>query len=156
MKMKIRYIAVLLASLLLGSCDSSVYNKMKEIPDANWDMNYPVKFDFENNDTTSLYDFFVLIRHNTDYAYNNLYCFVTTTMPGDSVTCDTIEFVLADPDGKWIGDGTGHLRTDDVMISRKFSFPRIGLYSFEFQQAMRDTVLTGITDIGIRISPTSL
>ncbi|MPM80640.1 Gliding motility lipoprotein GldH [bioreactor metagenome] len=147
---------VVLISLVAGGCDDSLYNKMKEIPDARWDMNYPAKFDVEVSDTAALYDFYVLIRHNTDYTYSNLYTFVTTTMPGDSISRDTIEFILATPDGQWIGEGSSHLRTDEVLISRKFVFPKAGLYSFEFQQAMRDSVLEGITDIGIRISPTKL
>lgn len=149
-------IAFAFISVGLSSCDDSLYYKMKEIPDARWDMNYPAKFDVEVSDTKVVYDFFVLIRHNTDYTNSNLYTFVTTTMPGDSISRDTIEFILAEPDGKWIGEGTGYLRTNDVLISRKFVFSEPGLYSFEFQQAMRDTVLEGITDIGIRISPTKL
>jgi gliding motility-associated lipoprotein GldH len=142
--------------VIATACDDSLFNKMKEIPDAKWDMKYPVKFDVQVEDTTALYDFYVLIRHNTDYTFSNLYTFVTTTMPGDSIARDTIEFILAAPDGKWIGDGNGYLRSDEVLISRKFVFPKQGLYSFEFQQAMRDTLLQGITDIGIRISPTKL
>ena len=138
----------------LAGCDNSLYNKMKEIPDAKWDMKHPVKFDVEITDTNKMYDFYVLIRHNTDYTYGSLYTFVTTTFPGDSMTRDTIEFILAEPDGKWIGDGSGYLRSNEVMISSKFVFPKPGLYSFEFQQAMRDTVLTGISELGIRITPT--
>ncbi|MGD9493815.1 MAG: gliding motility lipoprotein GldH [Bacteroidales bacterium] len=150
------FIFSLLFSFLLFGCDDSLYNKMKEIPNARWDMNYPAKFDVEVSDTAILYDFYVLIRHNTDYTHSNLYTFVTTTMPGDSITRDTIEFILAEPDGRWIGEGSGYLRTNEVLISRKFAFPRAGLYSFEFQQAMRDTLLSGITDFGVRISPTNL
>jgi len=137
-----------------SSCDNSLYNKMKEIPDAKWEMNRPIKFDVEITDTTEMYDFYVLIRHNTDYTYGNLYTFVNTTFPGDSITRDTIEFILAEPDGKWIGDGSGYLRSNEVMISTKFVFPKPGLYSFEFQHAMRDSVLNGISELGIRIKPT--
>lgn len=148
--------AILLFSLVIQSCDDAVYNKMKPVSPEGWHMNEPVKFDVEVSDTSTLYDFYVMIRHQTDYAYSNLYCFVSTTMPGDSISTDTIEFVLAQPDGTWIGNGTGSLRTNDVLISRKFVFPSTGLYSFEFTQAMRDTMLTGITDLGIRITPTPL
>jgi gliding motility-associated lipoprotein GldH len=101
MKKVFRILSVLLLVVAAASCDSSIYNKMKEIPDSKWDMNYPVKFDVDIADTTTLFDFFVLLRHNTDYAYNNV-------------------------------------------------------YSFEFQQAMRDTILNGVSDIGIKIKPTPL
>lgn len=156
MKKVFRILSVLLLVVAAASCDSSIYNKMKEIPDSKWDMNYPVKFDVDIADTTTLFDFFVLLRHNTDYAYNNVYFFITTTMPGDSITRDTVEFILADPDGNWIGNGSGYLKSHEILISRKFIFPSKGLYSFEFQQAMRDTILNGISDIGIKIKPTPL
>lgn len=156
MKKALRLISVVMMVVAATACDSSVYNKMKEIPDAKWPMDYPVKFDVDISDTATLFDFFVLLRHNTDYTYNNVYFFITTTMPGDSITCDTVEFLLADPDGNWIGNGSGFLKTNEILISRKFRFPTEGLYSFEFQQAMRDTVLNGITDIGIKIKPTPL
>jgi gliding motility-associated lipoprotein GldH len=154
MKKNIFIVAIL--TFLLYSCDDSLYNKTKDIPSMHWNMNNIVKFDVEVSDTFQLYDFYVIIRHNTDYAYSNLYTFVTTTMPNDSITRDTIEFILAQPDGKWIGKGNGFLRTNEVLISRKFAFPHKGLYTFEFQQAMRDTDLVGISDIGIRVSPTNL
>ncbi len=136
---------------MFTSCDRDVYNKMKEIPDANWSMNTPYKFDINIKDSTAFYDFYVLLRHNTDYMYSNVYFFITTSMPQDSLSMDTLEFILATPDGKWIGDGNGFIRSHEIMINKQFLFPRTGLYTFEFNQAMRDEVLYGITDIGIRI-----
>ncbi len=156
MKKAFRLFSILFLVVAAAACDSSVYNKMKEIPDSKWSMDYPIKFDVEISDTTTLFDFFVLLRHNTDYAYNNVYFFITSTTPSDSITCDTVEFILADPDGNWIGNGSGYLKSHEILISRKFRFPSEGLYSFEFQQAMRDTVLDGISDIGIKIKPTPL
>ncbi|MBN2730283.1 MAG: gliding motility lipoprotein GldH [Bacteroidales bacterium] len=145
---------IILLSLLVlcfTSCDNDVYNKMKEIPDANWDMNETYKFDVDIQDTADFYDFYILLRHNTDYLYSNAYFFITTTMPGDSLSVDTVEFILATPEGQWIGNGSSFIRSHEIMISKNFMFPNAGLYTFEFKQAMRDSVLHGITDIGIRI-----
>ncbi|PLW92785.1 MAG: hypothetical protein C0592_08995 [Marinilabiliales bacterium] len=134
-----------------ASCERDVYNKMKEIPDADWQINDSYKFDVDIEDGSEFYDFYVLLRHNTDYLYSNAYFFITTTMPGDSISVDTVEFILATPEGQWIGNGNGFIRSHEIMISKQFMFPEAGLYTFEFNQAMRDTVLHGITDIGIRI-----
>lgn len=144
---------ILLSLIIVAfiACDRDVYNKMKEIPDANWDINDTYKFDVDITDSTDFYDFYVLLRHNTDYLYSNVYFFITTTMPDDSISVDTVEFILATPDGQWIGNGNGFVRSHEIMISKQFMFPGSGLYTFEFKQAMRDTVLHGITDIGIRI-----
>lgn len=148
-----RNLFLIVVVLFFASCSDPLYNKMKEIPDAKWDMNYPLKFDVEVNDTTKLWDFYVLIRHNTDYAWSNIYTFVTTISPDDSIKNDTIEFLLSYPDGKWIGKGNGDIRSNEILISKNFVFPEKGLYSFEFQQGMRDSVLVGICDFGIRIIP---
>ena len=137
--------------LTFASCESDVYNKMKEIPEADWNMNDAYKFDVDITDSTEFYDFYVLLRHNTDYLYSNVYFFITATMPGDSISVDTVEFILATPEGQWIGNGNGFVRSHEIMISKQFMFPSTGLYTFEFKQAMRDSVLHGITDIGIRI-----
>lgn len=150
--MKIKnLIGITLLLLVSASCVNDVYNKMKEIPNANWHINDTYKFDVEINEDSEFYDFYVLLRHNTNYLYSNVYFFITTTMPGDSISVDTVEFILATPEGQWIGNGNGFIRSHEILVSKQFMFPSKGLYTFEFNQAMRDTVLHGITDIGIRI-----
>lgn len=152
--MKYLYIFIIIISFT--ACDKAVYNKMKEIPDAQWSLNDVYKFDVQIEDSAALYDFNVLLRHNTDYLYNNVYFFITTTMPGDSITKDTVEFILATQEGKWIGNGNSYIRSHKILISKQFMFPSTGLYTFEFEQAMRDSILIGITDIGINISKSKM
>ena len=145
-----RYIILAFIAALISACGNDVYNKMKEIPDANWHLDDSYKFDVDIDEPTDFYDFYVLLRHNTVYLYSNAYFFITTTMPGDSISVDTVEFILATPEGQWIGNGNGFIKSHEIMISKQFMFPDTGLYTFEFNQAMRDTVLHGITDIGSR------
>lgn len=137
--------------LLLTACGGSLFDRMKPLENANWKINESVKFDIDIQDTINRYDFYITLRHNTDYAYCNLYIFVNSTIPGEEMKRDTIEFILADEEGNWIGNGNGQLRTNEFLISRQYVFPKAGLYTFEFEQAMRDSVLLGITDIGINI-----
>lgn len=136
---------------VITACDNSLFDRMKPIENASWNMRQSVKFDVDISDTISRYDFYITLRHNTDYQYSNLYVFVNSTSPGQEMKKDTIEFILADDKGNWMGNGSGQLRTNEFLISRQYVFPIAGLYTFEFEQAMRDSVLLGITDIGINI-----
>ena len=151
-----KYLYIFLIIIAFTACDKAVYNRMKEIPDAQWSLNDIYKFDVEIEDSAAFYDFHVLLRHNTDYLYSNVYFFISTTIPGDSITRDTVEFILATQDGRWIGNGNSYIRSHNILISRQFIFPSTGLYTFEFEQAMRDSVLIGITDIGINISKSKM
>jgi len=66
---------------------------------------------------------------------------------------DTIEFVLADIEGRWLGKGWGAIKDNSVLLNRSMRFPLKGKYEFKIQQAMRVDTLDGISDIGIQITP---
>jgi gliding motility-associated lipoprotein GldH len=102
-------------------------------------------------DTTTFYNFYINVRNNDDYAFRNLYLFLTTRMPNHNRTRDTLELILADPQGNWLGKGFGALHDNQILVRRNLSFPLAGSYTFSLQQAMRQDVLKGITDAGIRI-----
>ena len=85
------------------------------------------------------------------YAYRNLYLFLTTRLPNNNRTRDTLELILADPQGNWLGKGFGALHDNQILVRRNLSFPLAGRYTFSLQQAMRQDVLEGVADVGIRI-----
>ncbi|MBR4137693.1 MAG: gliding motility lipoprotein GldH, partial [Bacteroidales bacterium] len=101
------------------------------------------------NDTLTDYAFYLNIRHLENYRYSNLYVFMHTTFPNGNVTHDTIECILAMPDGRWMGKGSGTMRSANVLLNPALRFPLSGEYHFEIEQAMREKELRGITDIGL-------
>ena len=66
---------------------------------------------------------------------------------------DTIELILADVEGKWLGKGWGAVKENSILLSGDMRFPLKGQYEFKIQQAMRVDTLDGISDIGIRMTP---
>jgi gliding motility-associated lipoprotein GldH len=64
---------------------------------------------------------------------------------------DTLECVLADNYGRWIGKGGGSLHQLPVSFMQQIKFPKPGTYKFELIQGMREDTLAGIHDIGLRI-----
>ena len=61
--------------------------------------------------------------------------------------------VLADEYGKWFGSGWGASYQQTISYKTDFNFPRKGRYSISVQQGMRDDVIPGITEVGIKITP---
>lgn len=110
-----------------------------------------VPFDVTVNDTVGIYSFGLNLRHSEDYRYSNLYVFMHTEMPNGNVTHDTIQCLLAAPDGRWVGKSSGSLRDYHVVLNPNLRFPLEGVYYFEIEQAMREPVLKGICDIGLFI-----
>jgi gliding motility-associated lipoprotein GldH len=138
-------------ALAFTACTSSNFNMRAVIPEAEWDQNYHVAFDVPIDDTISGYVFGIGLRHLENYRYSNLFVFLHTKMPNGNVTHDTIECTLATPEGRWIGKSSGSMRDRIVPLNDNLFFPMNGTYHFELEQAMREPVLKGISDIGLYI-----
>ena len=140
--------------LLLGftACDSKrVYEQNIDIPEYIWDKDNPVYFDVEIKDTVSLHNVYINIRNASGYAYSNLYLFLDTKYPNNSMSRDTIECILADPSGKWLGDGSGDIWDNQILFKKNVRFKQIGTYKFRYEQAMRMPKLPMMMDVGLRI-----
>ena len=145
-------ISVIGIMIISFSCNTDcIYEKNKKVNVSAWNMSEIVKFDVSISDTISKNDFFINIRNSTEYSFSNIFFFITTTFPDGGTTRDTIECFLADINGKWLGKGLGKFKDNRILFKRNMSFPSKGIYSFEFEQAMRVENIKGIDEIGIRI-----
>ena len=88
-----------------------------------------------------------------DYNYRNLWLFITCEAETGEEFTDTLNCVLADEYGKWFGSGWGASYQQTISYKTDFNFPRKGRYSISVQQGMRDDVIPGITEVGIKITP---
>jgi gliding motility-associated lipoprotein GldH len=153
-KLRITSLLFFLSFLLfLSSCDSKrVYEKNKEITDAQWNYLKKIKFDdVVINDVASTYNVYINLRNSVDYRYRNIYFFLDIKFPDNNITRDTVECIIADEKGKWLGKGMGKIKDCRILFLRNVKFPSAGTYIFSFEQGMREDVLEGITDVGIRI-----
>lgn len=152
------YIAILFLSCLLFSCGSNIDYSSFERFDENtgWAKSVQPKFEYTCKDTNALYDVYINVRHAESYPFRNLFLFLHTTNPKGTVITDTIECILADDRGKWLGSGMGDLFDNAVLYKKNTRFTG-GKYTFAFEQAMRYgdknviDPLPLILDIGITI-----
>jgi len=145
-----KFVYIALVTILMVSCGGNrLYDESVIIPGAKWDNQNVPYFDVTVDDTLADYAFYLNIRHLESYSYSNLYVFMHTEFPNGNVTHDTIECTLAYPDGRWMGKGSGTMRSAKIMLNPCLRFPLSGVYRFEIEQAMREKELRGITDVGI-------
>jgi gliding motility-associated lipoprotein GldH len=138
--------------LIMTGCEKrAVFDNNKTFSGDVWKSDQVIRFDVEIKDTVNIHKFYLNLRHKTDYRFANIFLFINTTYPDGNEARDTVECVLADPSGKWLGKGITNIRDYQVLLRRGLRFPQNGTYIFEFEQAMREPELTGLMDIGLRI-----
>ncbi len=138
--------------LLFAACDDSrIYEENKKIEGNRWKSNEPVEFEVEITDTNQAVNAYVNLRNTADYGFSNIYLYLTTTFPGGKESKDTLNCMLADKNGKWMGTGAGDLLDNRIMLKRNVYFNQKGKYKFRFEHAMRVDPLPNITDVGFRI-----
>ncbi len=143
---------LLFTILILSSCDPDrVYEKNIKIPDAIWQRDNIVRFELVVEDTISSHNLYVNVRNSNLYPVSNLYLYITTTAPSGHAIKDTVEVILADSRGKWLGSGLGDIWDLQQLYKDNVRFAQSGKYSFEFEQAMRYDKLPFILDVGLRV-----
>ncbi len=153
MKTPFQFVIFTLFLLGFASCDSRiVISENKSLNDAKWSRDQTFTFPFQINDTSISHNVYVNLRHGNNYAYNNLYLFVLTESPSGKTAKDTVQMILSDPKGNWLGKGIGAIYDYKFMFKNKLKFPETGNYSIRLEQAMRDPVLSEISDVGVKIS----
>ena len=146
----ISMLAIFLLLVMTGCDPNRVYEENKEIQGYDWKMQEPVRFKVQVEDTISSHSIYVNIRNYSDYPYSNIYLFIHVTSPAGDKLTDTVNYVLADKRGKWLGRGLGDLYYIRLPYKQNIRFPYKGIYVFNIEQGMR-TNLRGIRDIGLRV-----
>lgn len=155
MKQIFSYFIIVFILTGIVSCDRKrVFESYYELDKKGWNKDSVVVFNVQLTDTIKNHNLYVNIRNKGSYAYSNLWLFLTVNSPDGKMRTDTVEFTLAEPSGKWKGSGIGGLHDNQILFKNSVYFPRKGEYKFMIKQGMRDNVLEGIRDIGIRIEKT--
>lgn len=155
--------SILFISLFVSSCDSKrVFDQYQSLPN-HWNKDSVVSFTFQGPDTTNTYDLFINIRNNNDYAYSNLFLITEMNFPNGKVIVDTLEYKMAYPNGKWMGNGFSDIKENKLWYKENVQFSEIGTYQINIRHAMRQNGevegiddLQGITEVGFSIEKNNL
>ena len=148
----IRTLALIGTIVMFISCDSSiVFEEYKSFENQKWNTDSVAFFNYANSDTTSKKTIKIKLRHTVEYEFQNLFLFIETDV------MDTVELMLANKEGMWLGSGIGDVREFEFEYQNAKLFSKKGYYSFKIEQAMRYgmaekiQILNNVLAVGISI-----
>jgi gliding motility-associated lipoprotein GldH len=143
------------ALCLASACDSArIYERYKDLPVEGWHKDSLAVFEVDVDDTTTFNNVYINLRNTSSYPFCNLYLFVTARSPQGLAVRDTVEYMLSDDYGRWLGKGFSKYIDNRLIFRKQVQFPRRGVYQFEIQQGMRMDVLPHVSNVGLRIERT--
>ena len=145
--------------ILLFSCESKNIHYHSFL-DSSWNSGENIKFDITTKDSTQVRTSNISIRHNTSYKYQNIIFLLHHSFKENLILTDTINFDLAEDDGRWIGVGKSNIKeiTKTILTPKTY---QNGLQSFSLELAMRDNAsnkiekLNNISDVSFYLSSTN-
>jgi len=139
-------------SILAIGCDQRrVYDSYHSPGKEGWPVDSLVVFSFGIQNSTRNHDIYLNVRNDKNYEYSNLWLFVRIIPPRGEVLTDTLQMVLADPSGRWLGKGFTGVFHSSIAYRTGVFFPVPGEYKVEIKHGMRPQVLKGLTHVGLRV-----
>jgi gliding motility-associated lipoprotein GldH len=129
-----------------------VFEKNVIIPNQQWQGSFKPEIDFKIDDTASLYNLYLVLRHTDAYNYNNIWIKASVRQPGDlKPRSQQYNVILATNEKGWLGSGMDDIYDQRVMIQPQTKFTKSGDYHFTLEQIMREDPLLHILSVGLRI-----
>ena len=148
----VRMVAAISVLWLAASCsNTAMYDCTIDMPGEQWNRDSLLTFKVDVTDTVTPYNILFCNRITGQYPYSNMFLFITIVAPDRSRQTDTLECILADKKGKWLGKGFGSVWSNTISYKQNIIFPQSGAYIFYIEQAMRIENLPHVLDAGLRI-----
>jgi gliding motility-associated lipoprotein GldH len=147
-----RIIFVFLSLLLLVCCNTNTESSYSVFEEDSWHADSIITLSHSVVDTITKQNLYLKIRHTTDFEYQNIFLFVDFQEKRD-----TIEVILSEKNGKWLGSGFGDIKEVEYCLAKEIIFNSKKTSNVTVEQAMRYgdqpviTNLKGIIALGINI-----
>ena len=155
----LRVLIALMSIVFMVSCDDTIVKAdFKATTNGSWNKDSIVEFNFSGLDTLQKHHMFINVRNDNKYAFSNLFLIAMLEYPDGETVTDTLEYLMAQPDGTWLGKGYGSIKENKLWYKENIVFPSSGVYTLRLSHAMRKNGnvegvvnLEGITDVGFEI-----
>lgn len=151
MRIKYSFVLVIMSIIFMACDESRILDENKDFINETWHKDSALVYSVDVEDTLVVYNIFINNRITRQYEYSNLYLFIDTEFPNNKIIRDTMECILLDPNGKFLGKGFGSVWSNKIRYRTNIRFPFSGKYKFTIEQAMRDEQLEHVLSAGIRI-----
>lgn len=149
-KSRTKNLFLLIVAVLIGclsACNGSKETGEFHPVDADgWKYGDTLSFNIDAPDSVVCGDLAVVVRHTAAYPYSNIWLEINYPQT-DSIESDSINVVLADDFGNWLGRGAGlsFQRADTVVKNITLTMPS----AISLRHIMRVDNLTDIEQIGV-------
>ena len=151
----------IICGMIFISChQNSTFDRYTSLP-SGWAKDQSISYQFDVSDTIQNHNLFLKIRTTETYPFSNLFLLVDMRYPNGQLQKDTLEYLMANPDGTMLGDGYTTNKEHKLWYrghSKPFVFPQIGPYTITIAHANRELgqeqgvqLLNGIIDVGFSI-----
>ena len=152
-------LAIIFTVIFLGCNDNIIYREFINLG-KSWPLSKKVSFNIDKTPFNIDYDYdiYIHLRNNNEYQYSNIFLIGIIKDSINIIEKDTLEYVMANSEGKWLGKGFSSLKESKLWWKSNYKFPDVNTLTFEIDQVTRkngsqyqDNDLIGIVDIGLSI-----
>lgn len=146
-------IGILLFGCMVSCNQGEVYYEFRFIPQNEWSKNQEVYFSLDSAAINPHHNYAISIEitHNISYSYKNLFLYIDHTLQDSLSVRDTLECVLVDDLGKWLGSGNGATRQLSLLYKTNQNIDTTLHNEITIRHAMQDLQLKGIEKIGLKL-----
>ncbi|NCG04848.1 MAG: hypothetical protein GWO82_05915, partial [Bacteroidetes bacterium] len=101
----IKSIFLIASMVLLVGCSDRGALLFEALPEDGWNQEQWVEFDYTHRLPEKEVSLSWILRHDDDYPFSNIHFIAAWRNPKGVEKIDTISYVLAQPDGRWLGKG---------------------------------------------------
>lgn len=146
------FLLFIFGGYLLMTCDGNrIFQQNIEVDVKGWAYDSELTFDYSIDNTDDLYSMYLTVEHSMDYAYQNIYFNSKYGLIDGSLSEDIFSIDLADKTGQWYGDCSSDKCLYKVLLQPNIQYDKPGEYQFTIIQNTRDSLLSGVSEIGMRL-----
>lgn len=148
---RLAVVSVAMLCAVLTGCEQrhGSYSHFVNLGDRGWAYANSVKITPEGLDSIEMRRMEVAVRHDNDYPYRNIWLEISYSTSGKLVR-DTVQLMLADPYGRWLGKGFGPSYQISLPLGARFRIP--DSTEIYIRHVMRVDTLKGIEQIGLFVN----
>jgi len=126
----------ILIFFLLTSCSDSDLVNPYEFSNG-WKNGEVVQFDFKGTEIKKNQNLFLILRHNKNYSFSNIFLITEMKFENDSIKRDTLEYRLSEKNGKWLGKTRLSIVEHTLPFKKNLEILKDSTYSITITNSMR-------------------
>lgn len=126
----------ILIFFLLTSCSDSDLVNPYEFSNG-WKNGEVVQFDFKGTEIKKNQNLFLILRHNKNYSFSNIFLITEMKFENDSIKRDTLEYRLSEKNGKWLGKKRLSIVEHTLPFKKNLEILKDSTYSITITNSMR-------------------